>query len=131
MIVERNVLRVHTLGRLHVRNAGGVVAGAAAQPRRLVLLALLAAAGESGLTREKVLALWADTEEDRGRRALSQAVYALRQDLGTDELFLGGREDLRLNPEMVTSDVGEFESALSSSPSICSSSQSRAFPMEA
>ena len=113
-MIERNVLRVHTFGRLHVRNADGVVTGAAAQPRRLALLALLAAAGESGLTREKVLAyLWADTEGDRARRGLSQAVYALRQDLGTDDVFLGGREDLRLNPDMVSSDVGEFQSALS------------------
>ena len=113
-MIERNVLRVHTFGRLHVRNAGGVVTGAAAQPRRLALLALLASAGDFGLTREKVLAyLWADTEEDRARRGLSQAVYALRQDLGADDVFLGGREDLRLNPDTVTSDVGEFQSALS------------------
>jgi Tol biopolymer transport system component/DNA-binding SARP family transcriptional activator len=113
-ILERNALHVHTFGRLHVRRAGEVMTGAAAQPRRLALLALLAAAGDSGLTREKVLAyLWADTEEDRARRGLSQAVYALRQDLGTDDVFLGGREDLRLNPDMVTSDVGEFHSALS------------------
>jgi Tol biopolymer transport system component/DNA-binding SARP family transcriptional activator len=114
-ILERNALRVHTFGRLHVRRAGDVVTGAAAQPRRLALLALLAAAGDSGLTREKLLAyLWTDTEEDRARRGLSQAVYALRQDLGTDDVFLGGREDIRLNPDMVSSDVGEFESALAS-----------------
>jgi Tol biopolymer transport system component/DNA-binding SARP family transcriptional activator len=112
-ILERNALHVHTFGRLHVRRAGEVVTGAAAQPRRLALLALLAAAGDSGLTREKVLAyLWADTEGDRARRGLSQAVYALRQDLGTDDVFLGGREDLRLNPDTVSSDVGEFQSAL-------------------
>ena len=108
------MLRVHTFGRLHVRGDDGVLAGAAAQPRRLALLALLAAAGDSGLTREKLLAyLWADTKEDRARRGLSQAVYALRQDLGVDEVFLGGREDLRLNPEVVSSDVGEFSAALS------------------
>ena len=55
-IFERNALHVHTFGRLHVRRAGEVVTGAAAQPRRLALLALLAAAGDSGITREKVLA---------------------------------------------------------------------------
>jgi hypothetical protein len=74
------VLRVHTFGRLHVRGTDGVVAGAAAQPRRLALL--------------------------------GQAIYALRQDLGADEAFLGGREDLRLNPEVVSSDVGEFSAAV-------------------
>jgi Tol biopolymer transport system component/DNA-binding SARP family transcriptional activator len=106
------VLRVNTFGRLHVRDASGVISGSAAQPRRLAILALLAAAGEQGLTRDKVLAyLWTDTEEDRARRGLNQALYALRQDLGSDEVFLGGH-GLRLNPDVVSSDVGEFEQAI-------------------
>jgi Tol biopolymer transport system component/DNA-binding SARP family transcriptional activator len=106
------VLRVHTFGRLHVRAEAGLVSGSAAQPRRLAILALLASAGEQGLTRDKVLAyLWPDTEEERARRVLNQALYALRQDLGSDDVFLGTRE-LRLNPELVSSDVGEFEEAL-------------------
>jgi Tol biopolymer transport system component/DNA-binding SARP family transcriptional activator len=106
------VLRVHTFGRLHVRAEAGLVSGSAAQPRRLAILALLASAGEQGLTRDKVLAyLWPDTEEERARRVLNQALYALRQDLGSDDVFLGTRE-LRLNPELVSSDVAEFEEAL-------------------
>jgi Tol biopolymer transport system component/DNA-binding SARP family transcriptional activator len=106
------VLRVQTFGRLHVRGPDGVVSGAAAQPRRLAILALLATAGEQGLTREKVLAyLWPDTDEDRARRGLSQALYALRQDLGADDVFLGNR-DLRLNGDLMSSDVGEFGQAL-------------------
>jgi Tol biopolymer transport system component/DNA-binding SARP family transcriptional activator len=106
------VLRVNTFGRLHVRGANGVISGSAAQPRRLAILALLAAAGEQGLTRDKLLAyLWTDTEEDRARRGLNQALYALRQDLGSDEVFLGGH-GLRLNPDVVSSDVGEFEQAI-------------------
>jgi DNA-binding SARP family transcriptional activator len=89
-----------------------VVSGSAAQPRRLAVLALLATAGEQGLTREKVLAyLWPDTEEERARRGLNQALYALRQDLGSDDVFVGTR-DLRLNPDLISSDVGEFEQAL-------------------
>jgi Tol biopolymer transport system component/DNA-binding SARP family transcriptional activator len=103
---------VNTFGRLHVRGASGVISGSAAQPRRLAILALLVRAGEQGLTRDKVLAcIWPDTEEERARRGLNQALYALRQDLGSDEVFLGNR-DLRLNPELVSSDVGEFEEAV-------------------
>jgi Tol biopolymer transport system component/DNA-binding SARP family transcriptional activator len=103
---------VNTFGRLHVRGASGVISGSAAQPRRLAILALLAAAGGQGITREKVLAyLWTDTEEERARRGLNQALYALRQDLGSDGVFLGGH-GLRLNPELVSSDVGEFEQAI-------------------
>jgi Tol biopolymer transport system component/DNA-binding SARP family transcriptional activator len=103
---------VNTFGRLHVRGESGVISGSAAQPRRLAILALLAAAGEQGLTREKVLAyLWPDTEEERARRGLNQALYALRQDLGSDDVFLGSR-DLRLNPDLISSDVAEFEAAI-------------------
>jgi Tol biopolymer transport system component/DNA-binding SARP family transcriptional activator len=88
------------------------VSGSAAQPRRLAILALLAAAGERGITREKVMAyLWPETEEERARRGLNQAIYALRHDLGSEDALLGTR-DLRLNPELVSSDVAEFEQAL-------------------
>ena len=111
-----NVLRVHAFGRLHVRGNGGVISGSAvrnpgASPS--CPWALLASAGEQGLTREKVLAyLWTDTEEERARRGLNQALYALRQDLGSDDVFLGSSRDLRLNPDLVSSDVGEFEQAV-------------------
>jgi DNA-binding SARP family transcriptional activator len=89
-----------------------LVSGSAAQPRRLAILALLASAGEQGLTREKVLAyLWPDTETERARPVLNQALYALRQDLGSDDVFLGTR-DLRLNSELISSDLAEFEGAL-------------------
>jgi Tol biopolymer transport system component/DNA-binding SARP family transcriptional activator len=89
-----------------------LISGSAAQPRRLAILALLAAEGEQGLTRQKIMAyLWPDTEEERARRMLNQAIYALRQDLGSDEVLLGSR-DLRLNAELVSSDVAEFEQAL-------------------
>jgi Tol biopolymer transport system component/DNA-binding SARP family transcriptional activator len=88
------------------------VSGSAAQPRRLAILALLASAGQQGVTREKVLGyLWPETDEERARRGLNQALYALRQDLGSDDVFLGTR-DLRLNSELLSSDVSEFEQAL-------------------
>lgn len=91
---------------------GRVLSGAAAQPRRLAVLALLARSGQRGLTREKLLGfLWADQEEERGRRALTQALYALRQELGSEDSITGAK-DLRLNPDLVTMDVAEFSSAL-------------------
>ena len=84
------------------------MAGAAAQPRRLALLAMLGVAGERGLTRDKIIGfLWPDADEERARRALTQALYALRQDLGSEEAFLGVK-DLRLNPEIISADVVEF-----------------------
>jgi DNA-binding SARP family transcriptional activator/tetratricopeptide (TPR) repeat protein/TolB-like protein len=106
------MLRIHTFGALVVRDGDRPLAGAAAQPRRLAVLAVLARAGERGVTRDKLLALlWPDSPDESGRRALAQALYALRRDLGSDEVFLGTR-DLRLNPELIASDAAEFETCL-------------------
>ena len=108
------VIRVSVFGGLSVRDdAGQPFAGAAAQPRRMAILALLARAGQRGVAREKVLMLlWPDAEDDRGSKALAQAIYALRRDLGADEAIVGVNE-LRLDPSFVTTDVGDFAAAIS------------------
>ena len=107
------MLRIKCLGQLSVVDDDGQpVAGAAAQPRRLAILALLARAGDRGLSREKVIGfLWPDSDEERARRLLSQAVYMLRRDLGSEDAIVGVR-DLRIGSDVLTSDVGEFERAL-------------------
>ena len=107
------MLRIKCLGQLTVvRDDGQPLAGAASQPRRLAILALLARTGERGITREKVIGyLWPDSDEERARRLLSQAVYTLRRDLGSDDAIVGVR-DLQLGAEIITSDVGEFGDAL-------------------
>jgi DNA-binding SARP family transcriptional activator len=105
-------LRIITFGTLSVRGDRGTVAGAAAQPRRLALLALLARAGERGVTREKLTALvWPDSDDEKSRRAITQSIYALRQELGSDDTILGIKE-LRLNPELIGTDVSDFSAAL-------------------
>ena len=64
------------------------------------------------MTRDQLLGmLWSETDEERARKGLNQALYALRQELGADEVFLGTR-DLRLNPELVTSDLAAFTGAI-------------------
>lgn len=104
-------MRIQTLGGLSARSDAGLLGGEAAQPRRLALLALLARAGDRGISRDKVVGfLWPETGEERARRTLSQALYSLRQGMGCDDLFLGTQE-LRLNPAVVTTDVAEFTAA--------------------
>jgi Tol biopolymer transport system component/DNA-binding SARP family transcriptional activator len=111
-ITEPNLLRLNTFGRLFLERDGQRLSGAASQPRRLGLLALLAASGEQGMTRDRLIGmLWAETDEERARKGLNQALYALRQEMGADEVFLGTR-DVRLNPDLVTSDVAAFSAAL-------------------
>lgn len=106
------MLRIKALGSLTVVGPDGPIVNAAAQPKRLALLALLTRAGERGITRDKALGyFWPDTDEDRARRSLANALWAMRRDLGSDEVFLPGN-DLRLNPDLVSSDVVEFERAV-------------------
>ena len=108
------MLRLHTLGQVYLERDGARVAGTAAQPRRLALLAVLAAAGSRGVSRDRLLALlWTDTEEERARKGLNQALYAVRREIGNDDAISGTR-DLVLVPEFVRSDIGEFTSAVSS-----------------
>ena len=107
------MIRIQTLGGLSVRGDDGkTLAGAAGQPRRLSILALLARAGDRGISREKILSLlWPDADE-QGARTLTQALYALRKDLGAEEVITGAKE-LRFDPALVSTDVGEFTSAVS------------------
>ncbi len=107
------MIRINTLGGLSVRGEDGApLSGAAAQPRRMAILALLARAGERGISREKLLSLlWPDADDERGPRTLAQALYALRRDLGVEEAIVGSK-DLRLDPALASSDVSEFASAL-------------------
>jgi predicted ATPase/DNA-binding SARP family transcriptional activator len=106
------VLRLRTFGGLWLEGDGDPLTGAAAQRRRLVLLAALAAAGRNGMSRDAVIGLlWGEIDEARARAALSQALYALKRDTGQDELVLG-HDVLSLNTDALRSDVSEFEHAI-------------------
>lgn len=106
------MLRIRTLGGLSVDADGSALSGAATQPRRLAVLALIARAGDRGITRDALIArLWPDTPEESARRALAQSLHALRRDLGHEDLFLGVQE-IRLNRAAAACDVMEFEEAL-------------------
>jgi DNA-binding SARP family transcriptional activator len=110
------VLRLRTFGGLTLARGSEDLTGAVTQRRRLALLALLAAAGSAGMSRDKLLAyLWPESDAERARHVLNQLLYAQRRQVGGDgdssELFLG-RKTLRLNPAVITTDVGAFEDAL-------------------
>jgi DNA-binding SARP family transcriptional activator/TolB-like protein len=106
------LIRIHCLGQLAAARDGRPLGGAALQPRRMAILALLAHAGPRAMSRDRLISLlWPDVDETRARHALSQAVYALRRDLGDDEAIEGAR-DLRLNADLVTSDLTDFRDAI-------------------
>ncbi len=106
------MLRLKTLGTAVVEGSTGPERGAAAQRKSLALLALLAAAGERGVSRDKILAyVWPETEAEKAAHSLSQVLHALRRDLEAEALFLG-TSDLRLNPQVISTDIVEFTDAL-------------------
>lgn len=106
--------RLAALGGLALLEDDGPRTGSAARGRNLALLALLARGGEAGLAREKIAAfLWPESDEERARHSLNQAVYTLRRELGSG-VFVAGPTSLALNREVIDSDVAEFERAQAS-----------------
>lgn len=79
--------------------------------RRLALLAVLAAAGDMGRSRDQLLPLfWPEATQTKARHSLEQLLYALRGSI--DEAVFSGVNPLRLNPEVVENDIGAFSTAL-------------------
>ncbi|MFL5534273.1 MAG: BTAD domain-containing putative transcriptional regulator [Gemmatimonadales bacterium] len=106
--------RIQTLGGLAVFDGSLPLGGNAQQPRRLAILAVLARSGDRGVNRDRLATLlWGEVEEERARRNLNQALYALRHELGAEDAILGTRE-LRLNPELIEVDLHGFETARAS-----------------
>jgi DNA-binding SARP family transcriptional activator len=90
---------------------GQPVVGAAAQSRRLAVLAVLAEAWPSAVTRDRVIGLiWPEQAEAGARRLLTQALYELRRALGP--VARGSGRDLVLDPDALTVDLVELRRAL-------------------
>jgi DNA-binding SARP family transcriptional activator/predicted negative regulator of RcsB-dependent stress response len=104
--------RLRVLGRLALEDGPGLSEGAAGRRRSLALLAILAAAGEQGVPRDKLLLyLWPESDTKRARNSLHQTLYALRQQLGQDAI-LAGIPNLQLNPARCSSDLWDFDAAV-------------------
>jgi DNA-binding SARP family transcriptional activator len=106
-----NMFRLRTFGGLTLARSddGAAVGGPRRKP--LAVLALLASAGDAGLSRDRVVSLlWPEDTDERGRRALAQTLYALRREMGQPMIVLGDAT-LRLDPTIITSDLAEFVEA--------------------
>lgn len=104
--------RLRLLGGALIEGPEGVLAGPIAQRRRLALLALLAVARDRGLSRDKTIGyLWSESPGPRARHLLSESVYVIRKALG-EEAILAAGDDLRLDPQVFSTDVADFEAAL-------------------
>jgi len=73
---------------------------------------VLAAAGQRGMSREKLTALfWPDSDEERARHSLRQNLYAVRTGLGHDAVRSVGSA-LAIDESVITADVVDFRTAL-------------------
>jgi serine/threonine-protein kinase len=86
------------------------------QPKRLALLAYLAASSPGGFhRRDALLALfWPDFTERQARLSLRQALHHLRYALGTSVIANRGGDELELAPDALWCDAVAFRRALCS-----------------
>lgn len=110
------MIRLRTLGQLDLEGPDGrEVRNALAQPKRAALLAYLALATPRGHhRRDALLALfWPESDVERARNALNQAVHFLRLSLGSATIVnRPGDDALTLNWDAIWCDALEFEEAL-------------------
>ena len=107
------MIELSLLGTPELLRSGDTTNQVLVQPRRLALLAYLAAADGELQRRDRLLLLfWGDQPQARARASLRQALYFLRRSLG-DQLFVTrGDEEVGLNTTEVRFDVTAFLQAI-------------------
>jgi TolB-like protein/DNA-binding SARP family transcriptional activator len=99
-------------GGISVEDPWGPLSGRVTQRRRLALLALLGAARDKGISRDKLVGyLWPESDSDGARHLLADSIYVLRGALGEEAIESSG-DTVRLSPDVVHSDLEAFASAL-------------------
>jgi DNA-binding SARP family transcriptional activator len=110
-----SMIALRLLGPVDLRGPDGrVLRMVLAQPKRLALLAYLAAARPLGFhSRDTLLALlWPELDQEHARAALRQAVYVLRHALG-DDVFVGcGDSVLGVDPGKLWCDANALDEAV-------------------
>jgi DNA-binding SARP family transcriptional activator len=109
------MLTLRAFGALDLRDAEGAPLGSVlGQTKRAALLAylLLSRPGELH-RRDTLLALfWPETDQERGRKALSQALSFLRREVSEEVLVTRGVEEVGVDSGRVQCDVLAFQEAL-------------------
>jgi TolB-like protein/DNA-binding SARP family transcriptional activator/Flp pilus assembly protein TadD len=103
---------LHVLGGARIEGPAGRLTGEAVQRHRLALLALLAAARDGRVSRERLISvLWPEASDRDGRHLLNVSVHIIRKALGEQALRTEGA-DLRLDHTSVNCDLCDFRGAL-------------------
>jgi len=108
--------RFTMLGGLDLQSDAGSVDSVLRQPKRVALLAFLAAGMPTGLSQRDTLigVFWPDATPESGRHSLRQAVYVLRRGLGADAVVGRGDDEVGLNPDVLSCDAADFDTLVQS-----------------
>jgi DNA-binding SARP family transcriptional activator/TolB-like protein len=111
------MIRLQLLGAIDLRDANGrELRDILAQPKRLALLAYLAAASPTGSQRRDTLLglFWPELDQEHARNSLSKAIHFLRRSLGEGVIVSRSAEELALDDNAAWVDVRAFSKALES-----------------
>jgi adenylate cyclase len=108
------LIRLHLLGTVDLRRDAAEVRSVLSQPKRLALLAYLASATPRGFhSRETLLGLfWPESDQERARNSLRQALHQLRRSLGDDVLASRADREVGLEPAAFWCDAAAFDEAV-------------------
>src|SRR5438093_8712179 len=110
-----HVIELGLLGGLGLRSSDGrELESILTQPKRVALLAFLAAATPYRLHRRDTLLglFWPELDQDHARAALRQALHGLRQGLGTDVLTSRGDAEAGVGEQRPWCDARAFQQEL-------------------
>src|SRR2546425_4187486 len=113
-----HVIELRLLGGLDLRRSDGrELDSILTQPKRVALLAFLAAATPYRLHRRDTLLglFWPELDQEHARAALRQALHGLRQGLGADVLTSRGDEEVGVHDQRLWCDVRAFHHAFEAS----------------
>ena len=103
---------ISTLGGLTLRADGRPVRGSRLTPHALACLALLAHAGDRGLSRERIESLlWEQYPESDAESRLNETLASIRSELGLTDVVVG-EHVIQLDASIVDSDVTRFSSMI-------------------
>ena len=108
------MLELRTLGLMNLRGPDGTDCDAVQrQPKRLALLAFLAASSPRRYHRRDVLlaTFWPELDTPHARAALRRSIYFLRQALGDSAIEGRGDEEIAAGPD-VWCDAAAFDAAI-------------------